>query len=74
MNKAQKILWLKKMHLQVWMSTWNEVFDELSRAQIVCICGKYASGMHERGCKKFINEVDTQTVVRLEYLIKEDGK
>lgn len=75
MNKEQKILWLKKMHTMAWMQTWNDAFDELSSMQtIFCVCGKVASGWHERNCKKFREKVDGEVVNRLEHLItKEEG-
>ena len=36
---------------------------------VFCVCGKVASGWHERGCQKFKNKVDDAAIKRLEYLI-----
>ncbi|WP_152567457.1 hypothetical protein [Porphyromonas gulae] len=70
MNKEQKILWLKKMHTMAWMQTWNDAFDELSSMQTVfCVCGKVASGLHERSCAAFRKKVDDAAIKRLEHLM-----
>lgn len=63
------------MHTMAWVQTWNDAFDELSGMQtIFCVCGKVASGLHERRCRVFRNKVDDNTVARLHHLIKEDEK
>ena len=66
---------LKVLHLQEWMTAWNDAFDELSRAHsIFCVCGKVASGLHERSCSAFRKKVDDAAIKRLEYLIESKSK
>lgn len=61
---------LKVLHLQEWVTAWNDAFDELSRAQsIFCVCGKVASSLHERSCPAFRKKVDDAATGKLEYLI-----
>ena len=49
-----------------WVSTRQKVFDELSERQTMyCCCGKLATGLHERNCKKFNDKVDIETLKRL---------
>lgn len=51
------------MHTMSWVQTWNDAFDELSGMQtIFCVCGKVASGWHERNCKKFREKVDGEVL------------
>lgn len=50
-----------------------DVFNSLSSKQsIFCVCGKLATSLHERNCKKFNNLVDKETVKKLEHLIKDN--
>ena len=64
---------LKVLHLREWMTAWNDAFDELSRAQsIFCVCGKVASGLHERSCPAFRKKVDGAAIRQLEHLIEYD--
>ena len=65
------IEFLKQNHLSMWMTSRNEVENELSDKQsMFCICGKLATGLHERNCRKFQNEVDRKTTVKLKNLAK----
>lgn len=48
------------------VSTRQKVFDELSERQTMyCCCGKLATGLHERNCKKFNDKVDIETLKHL---------
>ena len=58
------------MHTMAWMQTWNDAFDELSSMQpVFCVCGKVASGLHERSCAAFRKKVDDAAIKRLEHLM-----
>lgn len=49
-----------------YLVTRVKVFDELSYAQpMFCVCGRLATGLHERACRKFNNKVDNVTYRRL---------
>lgn len=70
MNIKQKIFYLNENNLGEWLKTIQEVENEMSDKQTMfCICGRLATGLHERGCKKFRNKVISETVKRLGSLI-----
>ena len=70
MNIQQKLDYLQTNFLGEWLKTRKEVENELSDKQTMfCICGRLATGLHERGCKKFRNKVISETVKRLGSLI-----
>ena len=65
------IEFLKQNHLSMWLTSRNEVENELSDKQsMFCICGKLATGLHERNCRKFQNEVNRKTTVKLKHLLQ----
>ena len=50
-----------------YMRTHTQVFLELSDKQTMfCCCGKLATGLHERTCRKFNAMVNKETLKRLE--------
>lgn len=66
MIRKAKIKYLIENHKSDWVKTRMQVFDRLSEEQAVfCICGKLATGLHERNCKKFNDLVDKVTVEKL---------
>jgi len=71
MKKEEKIRYLIKNYFDKWTITRTTVEDELSEKQsMICVCGRLATGLHERNCKKFQNNVNGKTVKRLKHLIK----
>lgn len=72
MKHTEKVNYLKKNHLDVWYKTRCRTYDELSEQQtLFCCCGKLASSLHERRCRKFNNKVDRETTKKLEHLIQD---
>lgn len=69
MTKEDKIKYLINNHKELFYRTRSEVFAELSMQQPLCCCGKLATGLHERNCKKFNNKVDSFTIKKLKHLI-----
>ena len=70
MNLKDKVEWLKTRFFSDFISTRERVFNELSDKQsMFCICGKLATGLHERSCRKFNKVVDSETVKHLNHLI-----
>ena len=70
MNAKEKKETLKDNHLSEWLKTRRSTEDELSQKQsIFCVCGKLASGFHEKGCTKFNLLVEKETMKKLEHLI-----
>jgi hypothetical protein len=54
-----------------WLKTRKDVLDELSdRYPMFCVCGKLCTGLHENNCKKFQDKITSETVKKLEYLLK----
>nr|DAT90465.1 MAG TPA: hypothetical protein [Caudoviricetes sp.] len=71
MTKHEKIAFLYENFQGEWVATRAEVFDLLSRSQpLFCICGKLATGLHETHCRRFNTRVDSETIKRLEHLLK----
>lgn len=49
MKEKEKIDWLKSHCFSEFASMYGKVFDDLSETQpIFCVCGKLATGLHER--------------------------
>ena len=70
MKKLEKLAYLKDNHLGLFLTTRQQVFNDLSDQQNMwCCCGRLASGSHERNCTKFNNKVDTETIKRLSHLL-----
>lgn len=71
MIKKEKLKYLQSHHMEEWIETRQKVENELSSAQtLLCVCGRLATGQHERHCKKFQNKVQTETIKRLNHLIQ----
>ena len=72
MKVAEKILFLKRNHFSEWARVRGITEDELSQKQpAICICGRLATGFHERSCKKFNTVVDKTTAKKLLHLLKD---
>lgn len=72
MRQKEKIEWLKTHYVADFIATRERVFNELSDKQTMfCVCGKLATGLHERYCSRFNKTVDKETCKRLEYLLKQ---
>lgn len=75
MNLKDKVEWLKTHFFSDFISTRERVFNELSDKQsMFCICGKLATGLHERSCRRFNKFVDSETVKRLNHLISTNNE
>lgn len=58
LNREQKLSYLSKADLGLFVKTRQNVFDELSEQQTMyCCCGKLATTIHENHCTKFRNKV-----------------
>lgn len=70
MQAIEKIRHLEKEHFSEWLDTRRKVDDELSEKQgMWCVCGRLATGLHERHCKRFNNKVNSETIKRLKHLL-----
>lgn len=75
MKKHEKLAYLKASNFTLFVKTYAEVWDELSDQQTMfCCCGRLATGLHERNCKKFRDKVDTETIVRLKHLLPNNSE
>ena len=69
-TKRDRVEYLIINHFSEWLKTREIVEDELSNKQsMFCICGRLATGLHERNCKQFQNKVTSETEKRLSKLI-----
>lgn len=70
MNAIEKIRTLQDNHLSEWLKTRQAVDDELSKRQATfCLCGRLATGLHERNCRKFNDAVNKETMKKLTHLL-----
>ena len=70
MKLIEKIDYLQENHFGEWVNTRKNCENEISdRQSMFCICGRLATGLHESGCRKFNNKVNTETVKKLSHLI-----
>lgn len=71
MKIIEKIRILEKEHWTEWYETRRKVDDELSEQQgMWCVCGRLATGLHERNCSRFRNKVNSETVKLLKHLLE----
>lgn len=67
MTIKEKVEHYKNHNFQTWLKMRNQVFDKLSDMQTMfCVCGKLATGLHEKNCRRFNEKVDKETAKRLE--------
>lgn len=70
MNTIEKLSYIQSNHFGEWLKTRQEVENEISDKQsIFCLCGRLATGLHERSCRKFQNKIINETVKKLAHLI-----
>lgn len=70
MKISDKIKYIQDNHFSYWLRVRRDTEDDMSGSQTMfCICGKLASGMHERVCRKFQDAVTNETIKQLSHLI-----
>lgn len=70
MKAIEKINFLETEHFAEWLDTRKKVDAELSDRQgMWCVCGRLATGLHERGCSRFNNKVNSETIKQLKHLL-----
>lgn len=71
MTKQEKLKTIQEKDYNLFVKTRREVFDELDKQySMFCCCGRLATGLHMRNCKKFNDKVTSATIKRLEHLWK----
>ena len=67
MKKIEKLKILRQKHFEEFTIERERIYNELSDNQpMFCCCGKLATGLHERYCKKFNNKVDSKLILYFE--------
>jgi hypothetical protein len=67
MKILDKLAFYQDNHWSEWIAMYRKVEEEISDKQsMFCVCGRLATGLHERGCSKFRSAVIKETVKRLE--------
>lgn len=67
---AEKLKYLLDNHFGEMSNIRSQVEEELSSKQsMFCVCGRLATGLHERGCKKFKDAITKESVKRLSNLL-----
>lgn len=70
MKIQEKLKYLQDNHFSEWLKVRQETENELSDKQsMFCLCGRLATGLHERSCSKFRNKVTSETLKKLEPLL-----
>lgn len=73
MKKSEKLVYLKDNHFDIFLTTRQKVFNDLSDQQTMfCCCGRLVTGLHEKNCTKFNNKVDGETIKRLSHLLPKE--
>ena len=69
MVKNEKIEYLQNNHFGEWLKTRREVANEMSNKQdLLCVCKRLATGLHENNCTQFQKKVTSETVKKLQHL------
>ena len=75
MNYKEKLKYLKQNHYDIYRSERNKIEEqEIDNLDILCLCGRLATGLHLRSCSKFQTLVSKKTVNNLQHLIDNDNK
>lgn len=70
MKESEKIRIIVDNNYREWSLMRKQMDEEFSKRQAMfCVCGKLATGLHERSCNKFNKRVTTETVKRLKHLL-----
>jgi len=70
MKIQDKIKYLQDNYFSEWIKKRKEIEDKLSEENaIFCVCGRLATGLHEKFCRKFQNKVTSETVKELKHLL-----
>lgn len=70
MKKHEKLEYLHDHHYSEFARVHLDEENKLSAAQSVfCVCGRLATGLHEKSCRRFRGLVMTNTLKRLSHLI-----
>lgn len=70
MQNWEKIAYLKEVNFDLYVTTRRKIENEMSdRQQLFCVCGKLATGLHERYCKKFQDKVNSAVFKELRHLL-----
>lgn len=70
MKYEKKLEFIRKNNLAEWLKTRQSVEKEFSSLQpMFCVCGRLATGIHERSCRKFNDKINRETVKRLSNLL-----
>ena len=71
MKKYEKLEYLKTNYYGVFLTTHYQAFNDLSDQQTMfCCCGRLATGLHERHCRKFNDKVNSEVIRRLKHLLQ----
>lgn len=74
MKVIDKIRIFERDYFHEWLDVRQQVDKEFSDKQTMfCVCGRLATGMHERYCKRFNSKVNTETCKRLTRILAEKG-
>lgn len=74
MRLPEKLEYLQEHHFGEWLDMRRKVDIEISdRQPMFCLCGRLATGLHERSCSRFNNKVNSETVKRLKHLLPAKG-
>jgi len=75
MKLTEKLSFIQDNHFGEWLNVRQQVENELSDKQPMwCVCRRLATGLHESGCRKFKNKVNSETVKRLKHLIPVESR
>ena len=70
MKITEKLKILQDNHFAEWLKMRQIIENKLSDTQgMFCLCGRLATGFHERSCSKFRNKIISETVKNLDYLL-----
>jgi len=70
MTLTEKLSFIQDKHFSKWIATRREVEAEFSeKNSMFCLCGRLATGLHERNCRKFNDAITKEAVKRLDNLL-----
>jgi len=73
MKQTEKIDYLQTNFMGEWLKTRQQVEDKLSsQNHVFCYCGRLATGLHERTCRKFHKVVNSKAVEYLKHFLEKE--